>query len=167
MNNTHLQRHLTDVELVDSKGYLLWVSVWSHTSEVFQVNRNISMYNVQVNAQYQRGHVSYYSGWLFSPSVSASHPQQPREVFVLHWVQSSSDVIALRVSIWSSILGHFIYTESILLPCPRLLGGKQHNIFHTRSLSAGVANEVLAKGGFFCLLAFLQDLKSLHWLCLR
>ena len=87
MNNTHLQRHLTDVELVDAKGYLLRISVWSDSPEVFQVNRKIRMYNVSVNAQYQRGEVSNYSGWLFGPSVP--HAQQPREVFVLNWVQSS------------------------------------------------------------------------------
>ena len=86
-SNAGSQRHLTDIELVDPKGYLLRVSVWSNAPQVFEVNRKIRMYNVQVNAQYQRGEVSDYSGWLWGPSVS--HAQLPREVFVLQWVQSS------------------------------------------------------------------------------
>ena len=86
-NETGSQRYLTDVELMDAKGYLLRVSVWSSSPTVFEVNRRIRMYNVSVNAQYQRGEVSDYSGWLFGPSVP--HAQQPREVFVLNWVQSS------------------------------------------------------------------------------
>ena len=86
-NSAGLQRHLTDVELVDPKGYLLRVSVWSNSPAVFKVNRKIRMYNVQVNAQYQRGEVSDYSGWRFGSSVP--HAQLPREVFVLKWEHSS------------------------------------------------------------------------------
>ena len=86
-SNTGSQRPLTDVELVDPKGYLLRVSVWTNDPEVFEVNRKIRMYNVQVNTQYQRGEVSDYSGWVFGSSVPQA--QLPREVFVLQWAQSS------------------------------------------------------------------------------
>ena len=86
-NETGSQRYLTDVELMDAKGYLLRVSVWSSSPTVFEVNRRIRMYNVSVNAQYQRGEVSDYSGWQFGPSVP--HVQQAREVFVLTWAHSS------------------------------------------------------------------------------
>ena len=65
--------------------------------------------------------------------------------------------IAVRVSIWSSTLGHFVYIGAILLAWPGLLGGSQHNIFRTRSLSAGVASEVMVKGRlFFCFHASSQ-----------
>ena len=86
-NDTGSQRYLTDVELVDAKGYLLRIGVWSSSPTVFEVNRRIRMYNVSVNAQYQRGEVSDYSGWLLGPSVP--HEQQAREVFVLTWANSS------------------------------------------------------------------------------
>ena len=86
-NTAGLQRHLTDIELVDPKGYLLRVGVWSDSPAVFEVDRKIRMYNVQVNAQYQRGEASNYSGWLFGPSVPPT--QQPRDVHVLKWVHSS------------------------------------------------------------------------------
>ena len=86
-NSAGLQRHLTDVELVDQRGYLLRVSVWSNSPVVFEVNRKIRIYNVQVNKEYQRGEVSDYSGWHFGSRVPDA--QQPREVFVLKWEQSS------------------------------------------------------------------------------
>ena len=86
-SNAGSQRYLTDIELVDPKGYLLRVSVWTNDPEVFEANRKIRMYNVQVNTQYQRGEVSDYSGWLFGSSVPQA--QLPREVIVLKWAQSS------------------------------------------------------------------------------
>ena len=55
----------------------------------------------------------------------------------------------MSVSIWWSTLGHFEYTGAILLAWPGLLGGSQHNIFRTRSLSAGVASEVVVREVFF------------------
>ena len=66
----------------------------------------------------------------------------------------------MSVSIWWSTLGHFEYTGAILLALPGLLGGSQHNIFRTRSLSAGVASEVVVREFFFWLSCKFQNLSA-------